>query len=88
MRSVPAPALPKSGFMASGVRPRQPFTHSLLPGAPPRYGFGRVGCAFRPSSHSRLSQFCHFGLAASVTSMYCSSSSQSPTWIVCVTMSG
>ena len=41
-----------------------------------------------PSSHVRFGHVAHFGLAPSVTSMKCSSSSQSPTWIVCVTMSG
>ena len=58
-----------SGFSASGVSPRQPFTHSLLPGAPNRYGLGSVACALKPSSHSRLSQFCHFEFEPSVTSM-------------------
>jgi hypothetical protein len=69
MRSVPAPALPNSGFIASGVSPRQPATHSELPSAPPRYGLGTVALEPRPSSHLRLSQFCHFGFEPSVTSM-------------------
>ena len=69
MRSRPLYDWNHSGLSASGVRPRQPLTHSLLPGAPPRYGFGSEECAFSPSSHSRLSQFCHFEFAPSVTSM-------------------
>jgi hypothetical protein len=68
IRSVPAPAVPNSGFIASGVSPRHPTMHSLLPGRPVN-GFGNVALVFRPSSHSRFSQFAHFGLAASVTSM-------------------
>ena len=68
IRSVPAPAEPNSGFMASGVRPRQPVTHSVLPGLPV-YGFGLVSLALRPISHSRLSHVRHFGFNSSVTSM-------------------
>ena len=36
MRSSPLKDWNHSGFSASGVSPRQPFTHSLLPGAPSR----------------------------------------------------
>ena len=80
--------MPNNGLSASGVKPRQPLMHSVLPGSPPRYGFGRVALEAMPSSHVRFVQVDHFGFAPSVTSMKCSSSSQSPTWIVCVTMSG
>jgi hypothetical protein len=43
-----------------------------------------------PSSHERFDQTRHFevGFASTLVSIQCSSSSQSPMWMVCVTVSG
>src|SRR5918996_1564914 len=88
-------AVPKCGFSASGERPRQPLMHSSDPGTGMygmngAYGLGIVVDAFRPSISERLSHVRHAesGFAIALASAQRSSSSQSPMWMVCVTMSG
>src|ERR671910_704183 len=94
-------AVPKCGLSASGERPRQPLMHSVEPtggihgmkavhGTPGAANETHVSEAFMPSSSVRLTHVRHIesGFASTFLSIQCSSSSQSPTWIVCVTMSG
>ena len=88
-------AVPKCGFRASGESPRQPLMHSVDPGVGMygmriANGFGTTAELFSPSSSDRFAQLRHIesGLAMTLRSIQRSSSSQSPTWIVCVTMSG
>src|SRR5829696_2118277 len=88
-------AVPKCGLSASGDRPRQPLMHSSDPGTGIQgmngaYGLPNVADAFSPSISDRLSHVRHAesGFAMASASAQRSSSSQSPTWIVCVTMSG
>ena len=88
-------AVPYHGFSASGDRPRQPLMHSVDPGCgiygmSAAYGLPAVALAFRPSISARFTHVRHIesGLAITFESAHRSSSSQSPTWIVCVTMSG
>src|SRR5215213_9417081 len=88
-------AVPNGGLSASGERPRQPLMHSVDPGVgmygiTAAYGLANVAEAFRPSISDRLTHVRHIesGLAITFASAQRSSSSQSPTWIVCVTMSG
>jgi len=54
------------------------------------YGFASVAELLSPSSRLRFVHVLHIelGSASTCRSIQCSSSSQSPTWIVCVTMSG
>src|SRR3954447_5759480 len=87
-------AVPNFGLSASGERPRQPLTHSVEPGARSHgvscwYGFATVSDAARPSIRDRLDHTPHFdaGSARTFKSSHRSSSSQSPTWMVWVTMS-
>src|SRR5687768_13579441 len=87
-------AVPKWGLSASGERPRQPLMHSLEPGVGmygirAAYGFENVAEVLRPSISDRLTHVRHIesGFASTCLSSQCSSNSQSPTWIVCVTMS-
>src|SRR6266511_28890 len=94
--------VPKWGFSASGESPRQPLMHSVEPGNA-SHGVknvqGMLPVTFAttvfdvlsPSSHERFVHTRHFDVGPSCCtrrSIQCSSSSQSPTWIVCVTMSG
>ena len=86
--------MPKFGLSASGERPRQPLMHSVEPGTgmygiTAAYGFGNVAEELRPSISVRLTHVRHIesGFASTFESSQRSSSSQSPTWIVCVTMS-
>src|SRR3954451_17496385 len=89
-------AVPYHGLSASGERPRQPLMHSSLPGLgmygiSAAYGFGIEADALRPSISERCSQFVQNDPgpdAIAFESAHRSSSSQSPTWIVWVTMSG
>src|SRR5215210_2348760 len=92
-------AVPNHGLSASGDRPRHPLMHSLDPGVgihgiTAAYGLVTdVGdeTAFRPSISDRLTHVRHIDSGPCVStfeSAHRSSSSQSPTWIVCVTMSG
>src|SRR5215213_1650434 len=88
-------AVPYHGLSASGDSPRQPLMHSLDPGVgihgiSAAYGFAANETAFRPSISERLTHVRHIesGLASTLASAQRSSSSQSPTWIVWVTMSG
>ena len=68
--------------------------HSVEPGTgmygiTAAYGFGNVAEVLRPSISVRLTHVRHIesGFASTFESSQRSSSSQSPTWIVCVTMS-
>ena len=88
-------AVPKCGFSASGERPRQPLMHSVEPGAGIHgmngaYGFPNVVDELSPSISERLGHVRQIeaGFAIAFASAQRSSSSQSPTWMVCVTMSG
>src|SRR5215216_2476705 len=94
-------AVPNNGLSASGDRPRQPLMHSVDPtagihgmnavhGTPAAANETTDADALRPSISERLTHVRHIesGLAIAFESAHRSSSSQSPTWIVCVTMSG
>src|SRR6266511_1485050 len=89
-------AVPYHGLSASGDSPRQPLMHSLEPGTGmyginAAYGFGTAALALRPSISDRFTQVRHIESGpetSTLESAHRSSSSQSPTWMVCVTMSG
>src|SRR6266536_5676869 len=89
-------AVPYHGLSASGERPRQPLMHSVDPGfgihgMNAAYEFATVALALSPSMRDRLTQVAHVDSGPSASafeSAQRSSSSQSPTWIVWVTMSG
>src|SRR5947207_212744 len=88
-------AVPKCGLSTSGESPRHPSMHSVEPGVgmygiKGADGFGVTAEALRPSIRRRFSHVRHLepGSAITFESSQRSSSSQSPTWIVWVTMSG
>src|SRR5262249_47634573 len=88
-------AVPNFGLSTSGDSPRHPLTHSVEPGAASHgvrdwYGFATASEEDSPSSSERLVQTRHLELGSlrTLRSIQCSSSSQSPTWMVWVTMSG
>ena len=84
-------AVPYHGLSASGESPRHPLMHSVEPGAAytherrVRVAGGRAGVQ---SDRFTYVRHIESGFAITFDSPTASSSSQSPTWIVWVTMSG
>src|SRR5436189_6422192 len=88
-------AVPKCGLSVRGESPRHPLMHSVEPGRGmygirDADGFSTTADVLRPSIRRRFAHVRHIesGSAITLESSQRSSSSQSPTWIVWVTISG